>query len=50
MPESWRTGQIGDIPNNMNSFADYIRKQLSDESFMLTTMDQYLEEIIANHY
>lgn len=50
VPESWRTGQIGDIPNNMNSFADYIRTQLSDESFMLTTMDQYLEEIIANHY
>ena len=50
VPESWRTGQIGDIPNDMNSFADYIRKQLSDESFMLTTMDQYLEEIVANHY
>lgn len=50
VPESWRTGQIGDIPNNMNSFADYIRTQLSDESFMLTTMDQYLEEIVANHY
>lgn len=50
VPEAWRTGQIGDIPKDMNSFADYIRKQLSDESFILTTVDEYLDEIVANHY